>query len=162
VKRWRLKRQLSQLEKPVSEYGHPDGSNAHSDGYGRGRPDAMKNFRHGVLLFVFDTPAMMEVPLPTGCLIRRFRFNHLPICSFALFLTLISNTILRLCPKCMEINKNPRLSVALNAIFSALWGRADPLAGPASPQRNGDIIDAAVSVQVLSIGRRTHLSPPHP
>src|SRR5579864_669156 len=76
VECWRLKRQLSQLEEPVSEYGHPDGSNADSDRYGRGRPHAMKNFRHGVLLFVFDTPAMMEVPLPAGCLIRRISFNH--------------------------------------------------------------------------------------
>ena len=57
VERWRLKRQFSQFEKPVSEYGHPNDGDAQSDGYGRGRPYAMKNFSHGVLLFLFDTPS---------------------------------------------------------------------------------------------------------
>jgi hypothetical protein len=57
VERWRLKRQFSEFEEPVSEYGHPNDRDAQSDGYGRGRPNAMKNFSHGVLLFLFDTPS---------------------------------------------------------------------------------------------------------
>lgn len=57
MERWRLKRQFSKFEEPVSEYGHPNDRDAQSDGYGRGRPNAMKNFSHGALLFLFDTPS---------------------------------------------------------------------------------------------------------
>jgi hypothetical protein len=85
---------------------------------------------------------MTEVPLPAGCPYPPgFALILWPHCSFGRFLTLISNTILRLCPKNLETNKNPRLSVALDAISRASDGVQNgatrgvaPRARPDAPQ----------------------------
>ena len=94
---------------------------------------------------------MTEALLPPDALIRRVRLNTRSICSFGRFLTLISNTILRLCPKGMEINKNSRLSVALDAIFRPSDGAATASQRGVDPRSAMDIVDVAVSVRVLSI-----------